>query len=82
MSIEQVLLSVAAAVIAMWLGVLTFFGKRELRRLDGKADRAEVTNVLDRIDRVEDKCDTIMKATTQTQVDIARLVGRLEGRSQ
>lgn len=82
MSIEQVLLSVAAAVIAMWLGVLTFFGKRELRRLDGKADREEVTNVLDRIDRVEDKCDTIMKATTQTQVDIARLVGRIEGRSQ
>ena len=89
--IETYWREIAGALLAMWLGVLTFFGRRELSRLDNKAERSDFDATLRRIDEhiqddkelravIEEKFDTIMRTNTETQVQVARIAGRLEGR--
>jgi hypothetical protein len=71
------------------MAILSFFGKRELNRIDQKADGAALNAAIevlkrhvddDRIvqERITERLDTIAETLTETQVAVAKIVGRLE----
>jgi len=77
----------------MFLGVvmaiLSFFGKRELARIDQKADGAALAAAIEVLrrhvdddrdvqERITERLDTIAETLTETQVAVANIVGRLE----
>jgi hypothetical protein len=74
---------------ALVISALAFFGKRELSRIDQKVDKADFAAALKRIDdhiaddkamraELTESLATMNKTLTETQVSIARIVGRLE----
>lgn len=48
--------------VAIVIGALAFFGKRELSRIDGKADKAE-------LDRIHDKADKAALTAVLVRLD-------------
>jgi hypothetical protein len=75
--------------VAVVIGALAFFGKRELNRIDQKVDKADFIAALKRLDdhiaddkamRVElsESLATMNRTLTETQVAVARIAGRFD----
>jgi hypothetical protein len=75
--------------LAVVIGALAFFGRRELTRIDQKVDKADFIAAIKRLDdhiaddkamRVEltESLATMNKTLTETQVAVARIAGRFD----
>lgn len=71
------------------MAILSFFGKRELNRIDQKADGASLNATIEILrrhvdddraiqERITERLDGIAETLTETQVAVARIAGRLE----
>lgn len=88
---------ITAAVGASWLSLLSWVGVREVKRLDGKADREELNRVLTLMEKrdseyredqkdarqgrreLHQKFDALGERLSETNIQLARLAGRLNG---
>jgi hypothetical protein len=77
---------IAVSVVILALG---FFGRREINRIDQKVDKADFAAALKRLDdhiaddkamraELTESLASMNRTLTETQVSIARIVGRLE----
>lgn len=89
--------SAAAGVLTLWLGLLSWVGRREVKRIDGKADRDQVERMLAMMERRDEryredmtqastkrgemhkKIDGVIDKLNETNVQLARIAGRLNG---
>ncbi len=72
---------IALGLLSMWIAVLTFFGKRELKRLDEKADGEDVKELLRQLNlHSEDDKELqtrIMESLSDVREHVARISGKL-----
>lgn len=75
--------------VAIVIAALAFFGKRELNRIDQKVDKADFIAALKRLDdhiaddkelraEITESLGAINRTLTETQVSVARIVGRFD----
>lgn len=89
--LEQHAEKIIGALFGLWLAVLTFWGKRELKRLDGKADKDEMQRLFVTLEghikddkemrrELTERLDDVVEAVTETKVSVARIAGQLDSR--
>lgn len=89
--LEQHAEKIIGALFGLWLAVLTFWGRRELARLDDKADRKEMQRLFETLEahirddkdmrkELTERLDDVVEAVTETKVSVARIAGQLDSR--
>jgi hypothetical protein len=67
--VENYAEKIIGALFALWLGVLTVWGKRELDRLDEKADKSDLARIDEKADK---KADNAALLAYMEEAKIAR----------
>lgn len=78
---------IALVLAGLWLSLMSWIGVREVKRIDGKADRAELLQVLHRIDKRDEQYREDQKEAREgrralhekvesLRVEVARLNGK------
>lgn len=83
--------------MTLWLSVLSWIGRREVRRIDGKADVEQLNRLITLMEKRDDqyredqkevsqgrrelhqKVEAVVEKLNETNVQLARLAGRMNG---
>ena len=70
----------AGTLLTLWLGALSFFGRRELARIDGKADRDQVERMLTLMERRDEQYREDLKEASLKRGEMHRKMDEYMGK--